>query len=63
MTQMWAICMDGPLAGLVVELSVTARDLQIKTDADGVCCYRRYGYTHPSKANIALFKFTKSLVI
>jgi hypothetical protein len=63
MFPVWGICMDGPCAGIVLELKPTDRELQIKTDNDGVCCYRRYGYCHPSKAKIALFRFQKSLVI
>jgi hypothetical protein len=56
----WAICIDGPLAGLVLELKPTDRDLQITTDG-GVCCYRRHSKAHGAK--VFLFKFTKSLVI
>lgn len=62
MLVVWAICMDGPCAGLVLELKTTDRLLQIKTDADGVCQYRRYQMLNPT-TRIALFKFTKTLVV
>lgn len=61
MYPVWALLTDGPLAGMVLELKMTDRELQVKTDADGVCLYRRY--SKAQNAKIFLFKFSKSLVI
>ena len=56
---------DGPLAGEVFELDVSARTIQIKGDAKepGQHCYRRYRWGEGEGHRIALFRHTKTLVV
>lgn len=58
----WALLEDGPLAGYVTEVDVNARELQIQFD--GVHHYRRKSWGKGERAHrIAIFRFTKTLVI
>lgn len=60
----WAVMWDGPMAGLVCEVGVNDRELQIPERDGGVHQYRRKGWsTAPRGHYIATFKFTKTLVI
>ncbi len=58
----WAIMEDGPLAGLVTEVDVSAKELQIQLD--GIHQYRRKCWGQGDDAHrIAIFRHTKTLVI
>lgn len=61
---MWCLLTDGPLAGEVFELDVSARTIKVPgTDKEpGSHLYRRY--RAPAADNrIALWKHTKTLVV
>ena len=58
----WAICANGPSAGLVFELGCADRTVNI-TDV-GVHVYRRVGWCPTDKGHrIALFHYIKTLVV
>ena len=60
----WAVCVDGPLEGLVIETDVAAKAVEITLfEYDGVACYRRAGWYTGRGHRIAQYKFTKTLVI
>lgn len=60
----WCLMVDGPLAGLVLKMDVTARTVQIKGDdkEPGSHCYRRIAFA-ANGLRVAMFKHTKTLVV
>lgn len=59
--QVYAIMVDGPCAGLVIEVLNTARDIEVTSD--GTHRYRRCRM-HPSQvARIARYTYIGSLVV
>lgn len=62
---MWCLLTDGPLAGEVYELDVSARTIAIRGDAKepGSHCYRRVRFGTDKAHRIAMFRHTKTLVV
>lgn len=62
---MWCLLIDGPLAGEIYELDVSARTIQIQggDKEPGAHCYRRTKFGADDAHRIAFFKHTKTLVV
>lgn len=58
----WALCLDGPCVGAVFEVDIASRDIELRIESD-VHCYRRAKWGTEKAHRIAMFKYTKSLVI
>ena len=61
----WCLCVDGPAAGQVFELDASARAIQIRGDAQdpGQHCYRRCAWGTDKGHRVAMFKYTRTLVV
>jgi hypothetical protein len=60
MYPVWAICEDGPCAGMVFEASVDERSIILRYD-DEQFPYRRRRWTPPDKARIAIYRYDKKM--